>query len=169
MTSTERMSLWVAILAIAGGAITTVLTGKYQMESAQAQIQKDVRLTQIQALEKKEQIVREKFEALMVEMSDMISFLNANTVFPVAVAKERLAKCRRAAFALSAHAGPALSVAALSVVEVVNGALRPSVQDTAVMAGVDRSVAASAAKLTSEFEKEISELSAQRQRLLGAS
>ncbi|MGH8807404.1 MAG: hypothetical protein ACREX0_05960 [Noviherbaspirillum sp.] len=156
MTTTERMSLWVAILAIVGGAITTVLSGKYQMETAQAQIQKDVRLAQVQALEKEEQLVREKFEALMVEMSDLISYMDANNIFPVAVAKERLAKCRKAAFALSAHAGPKLSLAALAVVEATNSAFAPSAQDMAVVAGAARAIAASAAQVRSEFDMELS-------------
>ena len=168
MTSTERMSLLVAILAIVGGTVTTVLSGKYQMETEHAQIQKDVRLVQIQALDKKEQILREKFEALMVEMSDLISFMNANTAFPVALGKSNLAKCRKAAFAFSAHAGPALSHAALSVVEATNWAFAPSIKDIAVVAGVDKSLAKSAAKLTEEFEKEVSQLAAQRRDLLGA-
>lgn len=168
MTSTEKMSLWVAILAIIGGTTTTVLSGKFQMDSAQAQIQKDVRLVQIQTLEKKEQIIREKFEGLMVEMSDLISYMNANTIFPVAVAKERLAKCRKAAFALSAHAGPSLSQAALSAVEANNWAFAPSVKDIAVVAGADRSITVSAAKLREEFEKEIAGFAAQRREIIGA-
>lgn len=168
MTSTERMSLLVAILAIVGGTVTTVLSGKYQMETARAQIQKDVRLVQIQALDKKEQILREKFEALIVEMSDLISFMNTNTAFPVALGKANLAKCRKAAFALSAHAGTSLSHAALSVVESTNWMFVPSIKDIAVVAGVDKSLAKSAAKLTEEFEKEVSQIAAQRRDLLGA-
>lgn len=168
MTSTEKMSLWVAILAIVGGAVTTVLSGKYQMEAGQAQIQKDVRLAQVQALEKREQLIREKFESLMVEMSDLISYLDANNSFPVAVAKERLAKCRRAAFALSAHTGPSLSLAALAVVEATNSAFTPSSQDIAVVVGAAKAISASSANLRIEFDKELSGFAAQRTELVGA-
>lgn len=166
MTGTEKMSLWVAILAIVGGATTTILSGKYQMETTQAQVQKDVRLAQVQALEKREQLIREKFETLMVEMSDLISYMDANNTFPVAVAKERLAKCRKAAFALSAYSGPALSHAALAVVEATNSAFTPSSQDIALVVGAAKAIASSAATLRVEFDKELSAILAQRTELV---
>lgn len=165
MTSTEKISLWVAILSIAGGTITTSLSGKYQMETARAQIQKDIRLTQVQTLEKREQLIREKFESLMVEMSDLISFLDSNNSFPVAVAKEHLAKCRRAAFALSAHAGPSLSLAALAVVEATNSAFTPDSQNINAMLDATKAISATTAKLRIEFDKELSGFVLQRSQL----
>jgi len=169
MTSTEKISLCISILAILGGTLTTSLSGKYQMEAARAQIQKDVRLAQVQTLDKREQLIREKFESLMIEMSDLISYLDANNSFPVAVAKERLAKCRRAAFALSAHAGPSLSLAALTIVDVTNSALTPSSDNINSVIEAAKAISASSAKLRIEFDKEISGFAAQRGQLEGFS
>lgn len=163
MTSSEKISLIVAVLAIIGGTVSTILSGKYQMETAQAQIQKDVRLAQVQALDKKEQLIREKFEALMVEASDLVSYLDAHNSFPVADAKERVAKWRRAAFALSAHAGPDLSAAALKSVEVMNFALSPTrSQDISALVATSKDILTAAANLRQEFDKELSMLAAQR-------
>jgi hypothetical protein len=171
MSSTNQNSanIWgsfiVAFLAIIGGTATSVLSGRYQMETARAQIQKDVRIAQIQALIEKERLIREKYEALMIEVSDQFSYLNAKVEFPIAEVKDRLARCRRAAYALSAHASPPLSKAALNAAEAASWVFERTRGDVAVVAGIDRSVTLAAKDLSKKFEAEISRLEVQRRKL----
>lgn len=164
MTSSEKITLCVAVISILGSTTTAILSGKFQADGTRAQIEKDVHLVQLQSVEQKEKLVREKYEALVVELSDLISYFDANNHFPVAEAKQRIAKCRRAAFALSAHADSALSFAGLASVEVVNQALAPSA--TGQPAATSREIEIAAKKLSEEFRIEMNSLYSKRLELM---
>ncbi len=164
MATSERMSLWVAIVSVVGVTLSSVVNGAFQHNSSRAQILKDVHVAQLQSVEQREKLVREKYEALSVELSDFASFLDANNSFPVAEAKTRIAKCRRAAFALSAYADPALSLAAMVSVEAINRSLVLATPEEAKHA--QKQIAKASSQLAEEFRKEIEALYVKRLELM---
>jgi hypothetical protein len=148
MSNTEKISLWVAGLGIVGMVATTTMTGFFQSESNRAQIEKDVHLVMLQATLSREKLVREKYEAFISELSDLISFLDNSRVV-ISEAKEKLSRVRKLAFALSAYADPALSQTALLTVEAVNNALTPRSEEDAKAA--IKYVVQLSVKLSEEF------------------
>lgn len=166
MANTERMSLWVAILGIIGMAATTALSGYFHHSTNRAQIEKDVHLVILQSFLSREKLVREKYETLITEMSDLISFLDKNRVV-VSEAKEKLTHVRKAAFSLSAYANPELSQTALLTVEAINIALSPQSQAEAYAAV--KNVVTLSEKLSEEFRKETDALYSKQLELMSYS
>jgi hypothetical protein len=120
MFSTEMLSLAVAGLGVIGVTLTALLTGIFQRNTARAQILKELRLVEINAHTQGDKIVREKFDAFLVEISDLLSqpLVDIESV-PTRI---RIGRCRRAAFSLVAYGGPNLGLAAITMIEVLSTA-----------------------------------------------
>lgn len=149
MSDDGRGTIWVAVIGLVGTAGVAIVSGWYLVKSTALQIEKDVRVVEVSAIEKREHLIREKSEALFGELSELTSFLDANDRFEVRKAKEYVARARKAAFALSVYADPELSVRALTLVESLNSAL-VSIEPRALLELVE-----SSRQLRVSFEKQI--------------
>jgi len=151
MISTEFVSLAVAGLGVVGVTMTAVLSGAFQRSTVQAQIVKELHVLEINTRLAQEKVVREKFEEFFAE----ITVLNGGTV-DLGDKESRNAaftNCRRAAYALLAHAGPELAGTAVNMVEVLDKALSPT--STEKLESLRREVTEVTATVTASFMREV--------------
>lgn len=143
VSSTELISLIVALLSVLGMAGTAVLSGWFQSRTAKAQINKDLILVELQALIREEQVVREKFEGLAAQLCDLPE------------SKDGLHRVRSAGLSLLAYSGPELASAAINIVLAVECIYRTDGDENRVKA--ESNLAEATSRLTKAFLSEVVE------------
>jgi hypothetical protein len=127
MATSGRAATVIALVSVVGAMLTAVASGAFQYLGSRAQIEKDLSVVELQTLDRREMLVRQKYEALQTELSDFMSFLRSSDKLSLSEVQARLAAPRRAAYALSAYAEPPLANAAIVLVETLHStAVEPS-------------------------------------------
>lgn len=122
---------------------TAVLSGWFQSRTAKAQIEKDLLLFELQAQIREEQLVREKFEGLTAQLSNLPK------------SKDDLHRVRSTGLALLAHSGPELASAALDIVLAVELIYRAEGDENRAKA--ESNLAEATSRLTKAFWSEVAE------------
>jgi hypothetical protein len=124
-------------------ATTAVLTGWFQSRTAKAQIDKDLRLVELQAQIREEQLVREKFEGLTTQLCNLPD------------SKYDLQHVRSAGLSLLSYSGPELASAALDLVLAVEWTYRIDGDENRVNA--ESNLREATSRLTNAFLSEVVE------------
>ena len=122
MQSKLQVALVAALASFFGtfiGAFASIATTKMHLDSEQTKMQ-------VHSLAADRRKHQEKAEHFFGEVSDLISFFEANTRYKREEALSRIASVRRAAFEIAPYSSPEMAFKAVSAVDSVSSALDAS-------------------------------------------
>lgn len=125
MAESSSASIITVALGIAGTLVGAAIGAYASIKGQTIQTERETIFACVAFIDKKEELVRSRAEAFLLAMSDEISFFREHNEFEVRVAREKIAPLQRAAFSLSAYAGPNLALKSLNVVTASDAALMP--------------------------------------------
>ncbi|MFN3885717.1 MAG: hypothetical protein ACK4MG_02060 [Aquabacterium sp.] len=156
----ETSSIITAALGITGTLVGAAIGAYASIKGQSIQTERETVAACVASIDKKEELIRSRAEAFLLAMSDEISFFREHNEFELREAREKIAPLQRAAFSLSAYAGPNLALKSLGVVTASDAALTP--ENAQQLQSAINGIFKSTSEWDPAFRAELSELKQQR-------